>query len=38
MKVGLVVGASGRGSRSPLWLEKRGYQRPGVDEVQVGIG
>jgi len=34
----LVVDASGRGSRSPVWLEEAGYKRPPVDEVQVGIG
>ena len=34
----LVVDASGRGSRSPAWLEDLGYGRPPVEEVRVGIG
>jgi 2-polyprenyl-6-methoxyphenol hydroxylase-like FAD-dependent oxidoreductase len=34
----LVVDASGRGSRSPAWLEDLGYNRPLEDEVHVGIG
>jgi 2-polyprenyl-6-methoxyphenol hydroxylase-like FAD-dependent oxidoreductase len=34
----LVVDASGRGSRSPVWLEKLGYQRPAVEEVRIGMG
>jgi len=34
----LIIDASGRGSRSPAWLEEAGYGRPPVDEVQVGIG
>ena len=33
-----MVDASGRGSRSPTWLEEAGFRRPPVDEVQVGIG
>jgi 2-polyprenyl-6-methoxyphenol hydroxylase-like FAD-dependent oxidoreductase len=34
----LVVDASGRGSRSPAWLEQLGYGKTPVDEVSVGIG
>jgi len=34
----LVVDASGRGSRSPAWLEKVGYKRPAVEEVRIGMG
>jgi 2-polyprenyl-6-methoxyphenol hydroxylase-like FAD-dependent oxidoreductase len=34
----LVVDATGRGSRTPTWLEMLGYPRPPVDRVQVGIG
>jgi 2-polyprenyl-6-methoxyphenol hydroxylase-like FAD-dependent oxidoreductase len=34
----LVVDASGRGSRTPIWLEELGYQRPEVEEVRVGMG
>jgi 2-polyprenyl-6-methoxyphenol hydroxylase-like FAD-dependent oxidoreductase len=31
----LVVDATGRGSRSPVWLEALGYQRPEREEVRV---
>ncbi|MDQ3764988.1 MAG: FAD-binding monooxygenase [Actinomycetota bacterium] len=34
----LVVDASGRGSRTPVWLEQLGYSRPARDEVRVGFG
>ncbi|MET9312537.1 FAD-dependent monooxygenase [Kribbella sp. NPDC003505] len=34
----LVVDATGRGSRTPAWLEKLGYPRPPVERVQIGIG
>jgi 2-polyprenyl-6-methoxyphenol hydroxylase-like FAD-dependent oxidoreductase len=34
----LVVDATGRGSRTPTWLEALGYPRPPVDRVQIGIG
>jgi 2-polyprenyl-6-methoxyphenol hydroxylase-like FAD-dependent oxidoreductase len=34
----LVVDATGRGSRSPAWLEAMGYRRPPETEVQVGFG
>jgi len=34
----LVVDATGRGSRTPIWLETLGYPRPQLDRVQVGIG
>jgi 2-polyprenyl-6-methoxyphenol hydroxylase-like FAD-dependent oxidoreductase len=33
-----VVDASGRGSRSPAWLENMGYPRPAEEEVQIGMG
>jgi 2-polyprenyl-6-methoxyphenol hydroxylase-like FAD-dependent oxidoreductase len=33
----LVVDASGRGSRSPVWLEDLGYTRPAEERVKVGI-
>lgn len=33
----LVVDASGRASRTPLWLEDLGYPRPAEEEVHVGI-
>ena len=34
----LVVDATGRGSRSPQWLEQLGNQKPVEDVVQVGLG
>lgn len=33
----LVVDATGRGTRLPVWLEKWGYGRPTEDTVDVGI-
>ncbi len=34
----LVVDATGRGSRTPLWLEQFGYSRPQADRVEIGLG
>ena len=34
----LVVDATGRGTRLPVWLEKWGFERPREDTVDVGIG
>jgi 2-polyprenyl-6-methoxyphenol hydroxylase-like FAD-dependent oxidoreductase len=34
----LVVDATGRGARTPRWLSELGYQRPGQDRVDIGIG
>lgn len=34
----LVVDATGRGSRMPVWLEALGYQRPAEDRVRIGLG
>jgi len=34
----LVVDATGRGSRTPTWLEMLGYPRAPVDRVDIGIG
>ncbi|MGH3936843.1 MAG: FAD-dependent oxidoreductase [Pseudonocardiaceae bacterium] len=34
----LVVDATGRGSRTPVWLERLGYPRPEVDRVEIGLG
>ena len=34
----LVVDASGRGSRSPAWLEELGYEAPAVEEVAIDLG
>jgi 2-polyprenyl-6-methoxyphenol hydroxylase-like FAD-dependent oxidoreductase len=37
LEADLVVDATGRGSRSPVWLEELGYPRPAEDEVRIGI-
>ena len=34
----LVVDAMGRGSRTPVWLEALGYERPEAERVQIGLG
>ncbi len=34
----LVVDATGRGSRTPVWLEQFGYPRPQADRVEIGLG
>jgi 2-polyprenyl-6-methoxyphenol hydroxylase-like FAD-dependent oxidoreductase len=34
----LVVDATGRGSRPPVWLEALGYGRPASDQVRIGLG
>jgi len=34
----LVVDATGRGSRTPVWLEALGYPRPQEDQVRIGLG
>ncbi len=33
----LVIDATGRGSRTPAWLEELGYQRPAEDRVKIGL-
>ncbi|XRQ07392.1 FAD-dependent oxidoreductase [Actinomadura welshii] len=33
----LVVDATGRGSRTPSWLEALGHPRPSTDEVRLGV-
>jgi 2-polyprenyl-6-methoxyphenol hydroxylase-like FAD-dependent oxidoreductase len=38
VEANLVVDATGRGSRLPVWLEKWGFERPREDTVDVGIG
>jgi 2-polyprenyl-6-methoxyphenol hydroxylase-like FAD-dependent oxidoreductase len=38
MMADLVVDASGRGSRSPAWLETLGYSQPVTEEVRIGMG
>jgi 2-polyprenyl-6-methoxyphenol hydroxylase-like FAD-dependent oxidoreductase len=34
----LVVDATGRGSRTPAWLEALGYPRPPNEQVRIGLG
>jgi 2-polyprenyl-6-methoxyphenol hydroxylase-like FAD-dependent oxidoreductase len=34
----LVVDATGRGSRTPTWLEALGYPRPPTEQVRIGLG
>ena len=34
----LVVDATGRGSRTPVWLGELGYPRPAQDRVDIGLG
>ncbi|HEX4832632.1 MAG TPA: FAD-dependent monooxygenase [Trebonia sp.] len=34
----LVVDATGRGSRTPVWLAELGYPRPAEDRVEIGLG
>jgi 2-polyprenyl-6-methoxyphenol hydroxylase-like FAD-dependent oxidoreductase len=34
----LVVDATGRGSRTPVWLEELGYPRVKEDETKIGLG
>jgi 2-polyprenyl-6-methoxyphenol hydroxylase-like FAD-dependent oxidoreductase len=33
----LVVDATGRGSRTPVWLEQMGYQRPAEERMNIGL-
>ncbi|MFI6508996.1 FAD-dependent oxidoreductase [Streptosporangium sp. NPDC050855] len=37
LEADLVVDATGRGSRTPVWLEELGYDRPGEERVKVGL-
>lgn len=34
----LVVDATGRGSRTPTWLESAGYPQPDVETIELGLG
>ena len=38
LRADLVVDATGRGSRTPLWLEALGYARPAKEQVRIGLG
>jgi 2-polyprenyl-6-methoxyphenol hydroxylase-like FAD-dependent oxidoreductase len=33
----LVVDATGRGSRTPIWLEQLGYERPEAERVEIDV-
>lgn len=33
----LVIDATGRGSRTPAWLEELGYERPSEDRVKINV-
>ncbi|MFB8765244.1 FAD-dependent oxidoreductase [Nocardiopsis alba] len=37
LEADLVVDATGRGSRAPVWLEELGYQRPQEDRIKVDL-
>ena len=37
LEADLVLDATGRGSRSPVWLEEFGYPRPAEEEVRIGV-
>lgn len=37
LEASLVVDATGRTSRTPAWLERRGYASPPVDEVRIDL-
>jgi 2-polyprenyl-6-methoxyphenol hydroxylase-like FAD-dependent oxidoreductase len=37
LEADLVIDATGRGSRSPVWLEQLGYPRPAEEEVRIGV-
>ncbi len=34
----LVVDATGRGSRTPIWLDELGYGRPAEEKISIGVG
>ena len=34
----LVVDATGRGSRTPAWLDELGYPRPEREQIRIGLG
>ena len=38
LDAGLVVDATGRGSRAPAWLQALGFGQPEVDRVRVDVG
>jgi 2-polyprenyl-6-methoxyphenol hydroxylase-like FAD-dependent oxidoreductase len=38
LRADLVVDATGRGSRAPIWLEAHGYQRPPEERMPIDLG
>jgi 2-polyprenyl-6-methoxyphenol hydroxylase-like FAD-dependent oxidoreductase len=38
MYADLVIDATGRGSRAPMWLEQLGYRRPPEERMEIGLG
>ena len=38
MPADLVIDATGRGSRTPMWLKQLGYPQPEADRVEIGLG
>ena len=38
LQADLTLDASGRGSRTPVWLDALGYSRPAEDEIRIGVG
>ncbi len=37
LEADLVVDATGRGSRTPVWLDELGYERPAEERVKIGL-
>jgi 2-polyprenyl-6-methoxyphenol hydroxylase-like FAD-dependent oxidoreductase len=37
LRADLVVDATGRGSRTPVWLAKLGYERPAEEQVRIDV-
>jgi hypothetical protein len=38
LRADVVVDASGRGSRTPAWLDALGYSRPEREQIRIGLG
>ena len=38
LEADLVVDATGRGSRTPRWLDELGYGRPAKEKISIGVG
>jgi 2-polyprenyl-6-methoxyphenol hydroxylase-like FAD-dependent oxidoreductase len=38
LRADLVIDATGRGSRLPVWLDELGYHRPAEERVRIGVG